>query len=167
MTTVNRQFLLSYISSFRMFCNGFKHAWTLLPIFALHCAWPRHPRVPEEFIRSRLKLWVSYKWNETQVHGLMIKEQSQVLQVPFFLVGWWAVWWDGAWEKWRMHGKGPTGEVPWTFHLSCSPSPGYTRLGMAESQERGTRAWKWGSVWAVSSNYPGSLHWAVQPDLTS
>lgn len=71
-----------------------------------------------------------------------------------------------------MHGKGVTGEVPWTFHLSCSPSPWYPRLGMAESQEGDTRAWKKGSVWVLggcerSSNYPGILHWAVQPDLTS
>lgn len=89
--------------------------------FCLHCAWPWHHRVSEEFIRSRLNLWVSFEWNKTQVSEIMIEEQSQVLQVPLFLVAWWVVWWGGAQEKWRMHGKGVIGEVPWPCHFSCSP----------------------------------------------
>lgn len=125
----NEQALLTFLcKQFQDILQPFQARMNFASHFFLHSAWPWHHHVPEELIRSRLKLWVSYEWNKTQVSEVMIKEQSEVLQVPFFLVGWWSAWWDGAQGKWRIHGKQVTGEVPWTFYFSCSPLLGTPSL---------------------------------------
>lgn len=58
----NEQAVLTFLyKQFQDVLQWFQACMNFASHFCLHCAWPWHHHVPEEFIRSRLKLWVSYE----------------------------------------------------------------------------------------------------------